>query len=169
MSYDCAQRRYLSAMLFHAALSSLLRRELAIWPHPTACLRSSSDGFMNRPPVQEFSRNSRPRRVSAVRTFHNFAASYRPLYCTCVGFGYALIGRALYLSSDESGTCKARRASAVTCPHSSKREQPRRQFGGCAFNLFGYTCPDRERPPKSRWAPAIAGLIATRRRSRPTR
>jgi hypothetical protein len=30
VSYHCAQRRYLSAMLFHAALFSLLRRKLAI-------------------------------------------------------------------------------------------------------------------------------------------
>jgi hypothetical protein len=39
----CAQRRYLSAILFHAALFSLLRRKLAISPHSMACLRSSSD------------------------------------------------------------------------------------------------------------------------------
>jgi hypothetical protein len=51
VSYHCAQRRYLSAMLFHAALFSLLRRKLAIWPHSMAWLRSSSDEFMGRLPV----------------------------------------------------------------------------------------------------------------------
>ena len=45
-------------MLFHAALFSLLRRELAIWPHSIACLRSSSDGFMGRLPVHAFFQNS---------------------------------------------------------------------------------------------------------------
>jgi hypothetical protein len=53
VSYHCAQRRYLSAMLFHAALFSLLRRKLAIWPHSMACLRSSSEGFMGLP-MHEF-------------------------------------------------------------------------------------------------------------------
>jgi hypothetical protein len=54
VSYHCAQRRYLSAMLFQAALFSLLRRKSAIRPHSIACLRSSSDGFMGRVPVQVF-------------------------------------------------------------------------------------------------------------------
>jgi hypothetical protein len=49
VSYHCAQRRYRSAMVFQAALFSLLRRKLAIWPHSIACLRSSSDGFMGLP------------------------------------------------------------------------------------------------------------------------
>ena len=55
VSYHCAQRRYRSAMEFQAALFSLLRRKLAIWPHSIACLRSSSDGFMGLP-VHEFFR-----------------------------------------------------------------------------------------------------------------
>ena len=50
VSYDCAQRRYLSAMLFHSALFSLLRRKLAIWPHSMACLRNVSDELIELPP-----------------------------------------------------------------------------------------------------------------------
>jgi len=49
----------LSAMLFHAALFSLLRRNLAIWTHSTACLRSCSDEFIGVSPCRSFRRNPR--------------------------------------------------------------------------------------------------------------
>src|ERR1700731_2566838 len=77
-SHHFAKRRYLSAMLFHSAWFSLLRRKVPIWPHSTACLRRSSDEFIGPPRAIVFQKQilDRVRRFKSSRAIRGANCKY---------------------------------------------------------------------------------------------